>query len=119
MGETPDNPINQRLRELLFLFKKNGSELAKDLGVTQSTVVRTLKGETLPSSKFLIPLGEKLGVSIDWLLFGKGEMLENEKKSKKSKEGDSEKVKLLEQQIKLLKQTIGDKDEIIKLLKEK
>lgn len=120
--------IDERIKSVMFFFRKSGTDLAKDLGITKSTITRTLKGETLPSSKLLIPLGEKLGVSIDWLLFGEGEMLrekkenaassENGKKSKSSKV-DAERIKSLEEQNKLLKQTISDKDEIIQLLKAK
>lgn len=120
--------VDERIREIMFFYRKSGADLAKDLGITKATIGRTLKGETLPSSKFLIPLGEKLGVSIDWLLFGEGEMLrekkenaassENGKKGKSSK-ADVERIKSLEEQNKLLKQNISDKDEIIQLLKAK
>lgn len=125
--------INQRIEEIMFFFRKSGSDLANDLNVRSATITRTLKGETLPSAKLLIPLGEKLGVSIDWLLFGEGEMLRgnnptkvvgNHRASEETNEAD--KIKLLEQQIELqreqielLKGKVGDKDEIIKMLKEK
>lgn len=119
-------PVDERIREVMFFYRKNATDLANDLGITKSTIARTLKGETLPSSKLLIPLGEKLGISIDWLLFGEGEMLREKKESttsgengKKSSKVDAERIKSLEEQNKLLKQTISDKDEIIQLLREK
>lgn len=120
--------INKRIESVMYHFRKSGTELAKDLGITKSTITRTLKGETMPSSKLLIPLGERLGVSIDWLLFGEGDMLRNGDKSiahspkdlekGKGKQSENEKMELLEQQIKLLQKSIVDKEEIIELLKQ-
>lgn len=120
--------VNERIREVMFFYRKNATDLAKDLGITKATIGRTLKGETLPSSKFLIPLGEKLGISIDWLLFGEGDMMrgasqrvvsdEGGEPRKKATELETQQIKSLEAQVKLLKQTIKDKDEIIGLLKE-
>ena len=66
--------ISQRFKTLLFNLDLNARELANELSVAQSTVSKSISGDTLPSSKMLIPLGEKLNVNVNWLLFGNGEM---------------------------------------------
>lgn len=66
--------ISERLKEYLFLSKKNVTQLAEEIEITQSALNRVVKGDVLPSSKVLIPLG-KLGVNINWLLLGEGDMM--------------------------------------------
>jgi transcriptional regulator with XRE-family HTH domain len=46
-------------------------QFARDLGVFQQNINRYEAGTT-PHTDFLVTLGMKEGVSIDWLLFGKG-----------------------------------------------
>ena len=46
-------------------------QFARDLGVFQQNINRYEAGTT-PHTDFLLTLGMKEGVSIDWLLFGKG-----------------------------------------------
>ena len=48
-------------------------QFARDLGVFQQNVNRYESGTT-PHTDFLIQLAVKEGVSIDWLLLGKGRM---------------------------------------------
>lgn len=67
--------ISERFKTYLFFSKKNVTQLAEEIGVTQSALNRVVKGEVLPSSKVLIPLG-KLGLNINWLLLGAGEMMQ-------------------------------------------
>ncbi len=52
---------------------------ARDLGVFQQNINRYESGTT-PHTDFLMTLGTKEGVSIDWLLFGKGNMKNGRKK---------------------------------------
>lgn len=66
--------MNQRFKELLFFLNKNATNLAKELNVSKTAILRILSGENQPSSKVLIPLGKTLNVNINWLLFGVGEM---------------------------------------------
>lgn len=68
-------PVHERLKEYLFFSKKNASQLADEIGVTQSAFSKTLKGKVLPSSKVLIPLSN-MGLNINWLLTGEGDMFE-------------------------------------------
>lgn len=112
--------VGQRFKQLLFFLDKTGSELAKDISVTETAISKTVRGASLPSSKLLIPLGEKLGVSADWLLFGVGEMYlvkkeDSPKAKKNTKEGlESSKIQALEMEIKYLKQRLEDKEQVIK-----
>ena len=48
-------------------------QFARDLGVFQQNVNRYESGTT-PHTDFLITLALKEGISIDWLLLGKGRM---------------------------------------------
>ncbi len=50
------------------------SRFALDLGVFQQNVNRYEAGKTIPNVDFLITLALKEGISIDWLLLGKGRM---------------------------------------------
>lgn len=65
---------SDRFKLFLFNQEKYVKDLAKELGVAQSALNRVVRGETMPSSKILIPLA-KMGVNINWLLLGEEEML--------------------------------------------
>jgi transcriptional regulator with XRE-family HTH domain len=75
--QTPQMPVSDRLKLFLLHLKKNASQLAEEINVTQSAFNRVVKGDGLPSSKILIPLAE-LGLNINWLLIGDGEMLRDQ-----------------------------------------
>jgi transcriptional regulator with XRE-family HTH domain len=81
--------VNKRFKEVIEVLNKNTNSLASELKVSHSAIARVLKGETMPSSKILIPMGQALGVSIDWLLFGVGQMLLNSpiQETKEDKKG--------------------------------
>jgi len=64
--------ISQRLK-IAFSGMK-GYEIAEKLGVTKATVSRYLSGKNMPDYNGLIKISEVSGVSIDWLLTGKGPM---------------------------------------------
>jgi transcriptional regulator with XRE-family HTH domain len=74
--------ISERLKLYLFYSKKNVTQLAEELGVTQSAFNRIVKGDGLPSSKVLTPLAE-MGLNINWLLIGAGEMMQEGYRSNK------------------------------------
>jgi transcriptional regulator with XRE-family HTH domain len=65
----------RKLPERLAAIRSNRSQrqFARDLGVFQQNVNRYESGTT-PHTDFLITLALKEGVSIDWLLLGKGKM---------------------------------------------
>lgn len=70
--------VKQRFKDLINYFNKNATTFANDLDVSKTAITRIINGDTLPSSKILIPLGEKLKVNLNWLLLGKGEMFDSE-----------------------------------------
>ncbi len=54
--------------------RRSQSQFARDLGVFQQNVNRYEAGKTIPNVDFLITVALKEGISIDWLLLGKGRM---------------------------------------------
>lgn len=118
--------MQERFREMLFLLKKNATSLAKDVNVSKTAILKIMNGETLPSSKVLIPLGEKLNININWLLFGVGEMFMDTLVADAPnalgdlRTGDNQKtgevpsnIKECQKEIKQLKQQLKDKDSLI------
>ena len=76
--------IHTRFKELLDCFKVNGNQLAKELNLSQTSISRILGGDTLPSSKVLIPLAKKYPkINLTWLLIGEGEMFISSNKENK------------------------------------
>jgi len=76
-----------RLRELRMKFpkrlasvrgKRSQRQFAKQLGVFQQNVNRYENG-TMPHANFLITLAVKEGISLDWLLLGRGRMRRSSK----------------------------------------
>jgi transcriptional regulator with XRE-family HTH domain len=65
----------RKLKERLAQIRGDRSQrqFARDLGVFQQNVNRYENGTT-PHTDFLITLALKEGVSVDWLLLGKGKM---------------------------------------------
>ena len=134
--------VSNRLRKYLFETKKNVTQLANEIGVTPSAFNKVVKGEGLPSSKVLTPLA-KLGVNINWLLTGEGEMLSKKALTKEEQKiinqgtissiGNnnnienktinetiqSKEIVHLKETIEQLKAQLKDKELIIKLLNKK
>ena len=75
MATTAVRQFKRRLPERLAQVRGDRSQrqFARDLGVFQQNVNRYEAG-TIPHIDFLITLALKEGVSIDWLLLGKGRM---------------------------------------------
>jgi transcriptional regulator with XRE-family HTH domain len=69
------NRHKRKLPERLAKVRGDRSQrqFARDLGVFQQNVNRYESGTT-PHTDFLITLALKEGVSVDWLLLGKGKM---------------------------------------------
>jgi len=63
--------IPERLAELRG--ERSQRQFARDLGVFQQNVNRYENGTT-PHTDFLLTVAMKEGVSLDWLLLGKGKM---------------------------------------------
>lgn len=67
--------LKRRLPERIAQVRGDRSQrqFARDLGVFQQNVNRYENGTT-PHTDFLITLALKEGISVDWLLMGKGRM---------------------------------------------
>ena len=75
MASAAVDRYKRRLPERLAQVRGSRSQrqFARDLGVFQQNVNRYESGTT-PHTDFLITLALKEGVSIDWLLLGRGKM---------------------------------------------
>lgn len=62
-----------RLRKALKASGLNQKELAKRLGLAESSVTGWLKHNAMPGADVLFELPYVLGVSADWLLAGRGD----------------------------------------------
>jgi transcriptional regulator with XRE-family HTH domain len=62
----------RRLRQLREQWGYTRSDLAGRLGVTRGGLGKNERGENLPATKVLFRLSSEYGISMDWLLFGKG-----------------------------------------------
>lgn len=66
-----NDTIGNRLTALRVEHDLSQRELAKELGVSNSTISRIEKDESLPDTKTLIAYTEHFCISADWILFGK------------------------------------------------
>ena len=75
MAKTQVDRQKRKLPQRLAQVRNGRSQrqFARDLGVFQQNVNRYESGTT-PHTDFLITLALKEGISIDWLLLGKGKM---------------------------------------------
>lgn len=63
--------LGHRVRERRKTLSLTQSELASRVGVSQSTIVRTEKNETIPDGATLLAMARELGVSVHWLINGR------------------------------------------------
>ncbi len=70
--------VSERLREYLFISKKNVKQLAGEIDVSQASLNNVVNGKNLPSSNLLIRLATTKGISINWVLLGEGSMMREE-----------------------------------------
>jgi transcriptional regulator with XRE-family HTH domain len=75
MASAAVSKLKRKLPERLAQVRGSRSQrqFARDLGVFQQNVNRYESGTT-PHTDFLITLATREGISIDWLLLGKGKM---------------------------------------------
>jgi transcriptional regulator with XRE-family HTH domain len=75
MASTAVDRAKKKLSERLAEVRGERSQrqFARDLGVFQQNVNRYESGTT-PHTDFLITLALKEGISLDWLLLGKGKL---------------------------------------------
>lgn len=72
--------IKDRIKQIMEHEQLTAAALAESIGVSQGTISHTLGDRNkYPSTDFIIKLHERFSyISLDWLLTGKGEMVENE-----------------------------------------
>ena len=74
MMSEPLDGLGNRLAKVCAREGLNQSEFALRIGVSPGFVSDILRGNKRPGCEFLASLRQSLGVSIDWLLTGKGSM---------------------------------------------
>lgn len=70
--------VNQRFKSLRIKLGLSQVEFANAMNLSQTFVSRIEKEETDIPTNTLITICEKYGISSDWLLFGKGEMQQDQ-----------------------------------------
>jgi len=67
--------MKERIREFLKRENKTSAQFAEEIEVQPSSISHILSGRNKPSLDFILKMLEKYSfLSIEWLLFGKGEM---------------------------------------------
>jgi len=69
-----NEPIAKRIRILMVKEYLTPTEFAKKAGLNPAQVSRLQKNADTISTKLLIRISKAFNVSIDWMLFGIGEM---------------------------------------------
>lgn len=71
--------VAHKLRKVRISQNLTASQMAEKLALHPSTYKRNEKNETSPDILSLFNLGNKMNVSLDWLICDKGEMIYKEK----------------------------------------
>ncbi len=67
--------MNERIRQFLLTENKSSAQFAEEIGVQPSGISHILSGRNKPSLDFVLKMLERYGhLSVEWLLFGKGQM---------------------------------------------
>ena len=70
--------MKERILEFLRTENKSSAQFAEEIGVQPSGISHILSGRNNPSLDFVLKMLEKYQfLSVDWLLFGKGDMYRN------------------------------------------
>ncbi|MGH1336043.1 MAG: hypothetical protein ACRBFS_07930 [Aureispira sp.] len=130
--------VNKRLKAYLDHKEKNVSQIARELGVPNTTLNNVISGRSKPGWKVCKPLAED-GVNLHWLILGEGPMMRQDYEGKIINQGNltnqfggnnntgisnelntsSKNVAHLEKRIATLESQLADKDKIISLLEGK
>jgi transcriptional regulator with XRE-family HTH domain len=70
--DTMDKKTGQRIKTLRIEKSLTQEDLGEKLGLDRGTISKIERGENAPTVKTLIALREIFGVSVDWVLTGKG-----------------------------------------------
>lgn len=90
--------ISSRLRQIRHHLNYGQNKMSQMIGIGQMTYGKNERGLHLPNTTTLISLHQRLGISIEWLLFGHGPMYWQEirEKNKDSQELESSNQELNE-----------------------
>ncbi len=77
--------IGSRLRQVRDHFGYSQDKMSEIMGIKKVTYSKNERGLHLPTSEGLLDLHRRLGISVEWLLFGCGPMWWEELQDKKKK----------------------------------
>lgn len=72
-SKTEREQIAQRFREFMVKIDRTGKNLARAVGISDTSISRYLNGHQVPDSLVLGKISELTDLNINWLLTGKGE----------------------------------------------
>ena len=67
--------ISERIAKAIEISGKKKVDIAKELRVSQPFISQLCAGQRQPSNRTLLDLSDTLGVNLDWLRTGEGNML--------------------------------------------
>ena len=70
--------ISERIKILRTKLSLNQNEFAKKLNMKRNSISLIENGKRNPSERTLLDISQRMGVNIDWLKYGEGEIFENE-----------------------------------------
>lgn len=112
-----EQSINERIREIISLYRLSDRQFAIKIGVTQSVIGSMFQKGTEPSAKVIkLTLSTFEDISAEWLLRGKGEMLIS---ANQSKDENTERISRLVDTIATLQGTINEQLKTIQALQER
>lgn len=112
-----EQSINERIREIISLYRLSDRQFAIIIGVTQSVIGSMFQKGTEPSAKVIkLTLSTFEDISSEWLLRGKGEMLIS---ANQSKDENTERISRLVDTIATLQGTINEQLKTIQTLQER
>lgn len=112
-----EQSINERIREIISLYRLSDRQFAIKIGVTQSVIGSMFQKGTEPSAKVIkLTLSTFEDISAEWLLRGKGEMLLS---NNQLKDENTERISRLVDTIATLQGTINEQAKTIQVYEDK
>ena len=66
--------LGERIRHAIKESGRTQKDVAKLVGIAENTLVNYIKGKRIPDAETVAKIGGLCGVSLDWLITGKGSM---------------------------------------------
>ncbi len=74
--------MNDRIKKIMQFYNMSATQFASEIGIQRSALSHIMSGRNKPSLDFMIKLKTRFDeINSDWLLFGKGNMLEQAEKN--------------------------------------